>query len=882
MTQTIQLAHNAVMAKLINADREAKALVSKALSYLVEGHEHMHAFTQGGWNGRSSFFTHSKASFPAGFAHMVRQVLADAGYKVQMVRRPLPEPLGPENPIVDEFGNDDPRYDYQMRTVEQLLRHGRGIAQIATGGGKCLGKDTPVMMFDGTIKMVQDVQTGDLLMGPDSTPRRVLSTTKGRSKLYRVTPTKGDAYVVNDAHILSLKKTSRGYRGRNRDGEKYPKGEIVNINVEKYLAENKTFRHVHKGWRTGVDFKITSPLLVDPYFLGLLLGDGSINGTVSLTTADAEIVAEVKRQAGIWGLKVMPYSKTQSNNAAKTYYLTAGRTGGKINPLMAALRSVGLGLGEKGKFIPHAYKTASRKDRLALLAGVLDTDGYYDGKGFYLTLKDERLMDDVLFVARSLGFACYKKRVRKTCVNNGKIGDYFTASLSGPLEIIPVRLERRKAAPRIQKKDPLMHGLSIEDIGMGDYYGFEIDGDHLFLLGDFTVTHNTKVAKLAVARIRRMTLFLTTRGVLMHQMADSFREAGYNVGIIGDGEWRATKGVNCAMVQTLVAHLAETTIEAERRAVVKQIANKELDLDMKQVGEIAKERFQAHMARRARTIKFLEMVEFVIGEEAHEAGGNSYYEILRHCKNAHYRLALTATPFMRANAEDNMRLMAAFGPILIKVSEKLLIDRGILATPYFRFVHSQPHDKLRKSSPWQRALQLGYTENPYMTADIVGEARKAADRNLPVMTLVQRKAHGVALKKAMKAAGLRVEFIQGENDQAGRRRALTKLGKGEIDVLIGTTILDVGVDVPAVSLVQLAGGGKAEVATRQRIGRGLRAKKKGPNIAFISDYTTGPNNYLSEHARHRRAIIEQTPGFAENILPKNQDFDWALFDSIAV
>jgi hypothetical protein len=149
MADLIRLAHNAVVAKLIGGDKDARAIVSKALSYMVEGVEHMSAFTTGGWNGRSSFFTHQSSSFPAGFVHMIHSELVRAGYKVQLIRSALPGPLGEVNPIVDEFGNDDPRYDYQMRTVDQLLKHGRGIAQIATGGGKSMCYQLPSLLRPG-------------------------------------------------------------------------------------------------------------------------------------------------------------------------------------------------------------------------------------------------------------------------------------------------------------------------------------------------------------------------------------------------------------------------------------------------------------------------------------------------------------------------------------------------------------------------------------------------------------------------------------------------------------------------------------------------------------------------------------------------------------
>jgi superfamily II DNA or RNA helicase len=222
--------------------------------------------------------------------------------------------------------------------------------------------------------------------------------------------------------------------------------------------------------------------------------------------------------------------------------------------------------------------------------------------------------------------------------------------------------------------------------------------------------------------------------------------------------------------------------------------------------------------------------------------------------------------------------MAAFGPILIKVSEDILIKRGILAKPYFMFRSPPPHPKLRKTSPWQRAYELGITTCPYRNADIVGMAKLGASYGLSVLILVQRKKHGPELLGLLKAAGLRGVQIQGESDQDARAQALGMLERGEIDFLIGTTIVDVGIDVPSIGMGILAGGGKAEVGHRQRIGRTLRAKAKGPNIALIVDYTDELNSHLRGHARQRRNIIEQTPGFVEGILKPGQDFPWHLFE----
>ena len=129
------------------------------------------------------------------------------------------------------------------------------------GGARCLGKDTPVLMYDGTIKMVQDIKVGDLLMGPDSKQRKVTELFNGFDDLIKITPIKGDPFVCSLSHTLSLK--SSGARGKAN-------GSITFIPLENYIASSASFKKEHKLWRTGVEFK-TKNLDIDPYYIGLWL-----------------------------------------------------------------------------------------------------------------------------------------------------------------------------------------------------------------------------------------------------------------------------------------------------------------------------------------------------------------------------------------------------------------------------------------------------------------------------------------------------------------------------------------------------------------------------------------------------------------------------------
>lgn len=423
----------------------------------------------------------------------------------------------------------------------------------------------------------------------------------------------------------------------------------------------------------------------------------------------------------------------------------------------------------------------------------------------------------------------------------------------------------------------------------------------------------SRVARLAYARIKRKTLFLTTRSALLYQFRDACVESfgEKEVGVVGDGVWESDRPLVCGMVQTLSqrllipseSELIEKAIiaqsESEARKV-KQLTtsmakakipmaeraerlaelNKQLEAARptdRQIAAKVKKRYATMKKQREETVKLLSSFEFVILEEAHEAGGNGYYDVVQACANAHYRLALTATPFMRQDGESNMRLMAVSGSIGIRVTEKHLIDLGILARPIFKITPTKKPPKMYRSTAYARAYNIGIVENDWRNKYAVAECIRMARYGLTSMILVQRKEHGERLLSLLSKVGLPAKFIKGENDTEERKKALAELGSGVIKVLIGTNILDVGVDVPSVGCIILAGGGKAEVATRQRIGRGLRAKKSGPNICFVLDFMDEHNQHLQSHALHRRAIITSTPGFVENILPTGSDWDVSSF-----
>lgn len=424
------------------------------------------------------------------------------------------------------------------------------------GQGKCLALDTRVLMYDGTVKKVQDVGVNDSLMGDDSKPRTVLSTCRGRETMYKVHQKNGDAYVVNESHILSLKLSKspriehrphrRQYNARWHDSDgRHSKtftykpghdvdqlkaaeqfiidlpqrGSVIDISIEDYVTRSASWKTAFKGYKVSVDFP-PRDVDLDPYVLGYWLGDGT-SDKPQITTVD-EVVVQYFREY-FSDLCVV------ANATGITYDITSKKRGGVMtdgrNRFVSSLRKYGV-MGNK--HVPTEYAVNSRDVRLGVLAGLLDADGWLDPTGvFSIVQKREELANDIVYIARSLGLRATISPVTKSCMYKGerRTGEYHAVYISGHLDMIPTKLARKQALERKSVKDPLVYGVTLERLDEGDYYGFSIDGNERFMLGDFTVTHNTTVARI-IGKLYQAMGVLSARGPFRIAHRDDFI-AGY-------------------------------------------------------------------------------------------------------------------------------------------------------------------------------------------------------------------------------------------------------------------------------------------------------------------------------------------------------------------
>jgi len=427
----------------------------------------------------------------------------DNGYFVT----PLPPPSGlllelPEMrskdvlDIVDKFWDSERDYKEGNEYIVGGASFKAGLMLYGPPG--CHAKGTEILMYDGSIKKVEDIIVGDKLMGPDSESRTVLELKRGREEMVKIIPTKGESFVVNKSHILHLTPS----------GEEVLTTTPVNMSFNDFLKQKNNFKERYKLTRTGVEFS-QKELIIPPYILGLWLGDGS-SDRPSITTMDEEIARAWTDWATKIGMNVTINSK--ENTEAMTYTISSQTFQGPDdrNVALNFLRYLNV---INNKHIPQTYLTSTRKDRLDLLAGLLDTDGYSSTHVYDIIQKNELLADQIVYLARSLGFAAYKTKSEKYCMYKGieRRGTYYRISISGDCSEIPVKIPRKLVKKRQQIKSVLRTGFTYELLSEDDFYGFTLNKDHLYLTSDFTVHHNSGKSSI----IKLVSKKLVERGGLV-------------------------------------------------------------------------------------------------------------------------------------------------------------------------------------------------------------------------------------------------------------------------------------------------------------------------------------------------------------------------------
>ena len=416
-----------------------------------------------------------------------------------------------------------------IKGIKERLTGKEGMIRSNLMGKRCLFANVKVALWNGEIKNAKDIKIGDVLIGNDGEKRNVLQLFNGVDQMYKIKQESGTEYIVNSEHILTFKyidnksilwintidsweikwfdkntlktKTKRTkvrkdsskeetYKKMKEFVDKLDDNNTVNISVLEYLKLSDKTKKILYGYKIEkpVNWKYKD-VEIDPYILGLWLGDGGKNGR-QFTTIDPELVDYWRT----WGEKNGIKLNLHNDGTNIQYGITGIESGKSI--FKQKLAKYGL---LNNKHIPKDYLINSKEVRLALLAGLIDTDGSVEQGGVTVRISQcedhKDIIEGAKFIADSLGFQTSIKN-KKTSWTHKEVSNKGTAlvlTISGNgLENIPTLLERKKC------RSPLIQGnnwtkITVEPYRVDEFYGFEIDGNNLFVLPDFTVLHNCEM-----------------------------------------------------------------------------------------------------------------------------------------------------------------------------------------------------------------------------------------------------------------------------------------------------------------------------------------------------------------------------------------------------
>ena len=397
------------------------------------------------------------------------------------------------NPAVNPF-------PYQRAGVEYILPRPSVLLADEMGLGKALDVDTLVITPDGK-KRIGNLKVGDKITGSDGKPYSVTGVfPQGLRPLFRVTFNDGFSILADDQHLWKVSS-----RNKHKDiilttGQMLDKDLSLSFNGTGWNAKRpysiKTYYKEKNGnnkWQIPVvkpiEFSSSDKLPIDPYLLGVLLGDGSI--------ADRKIRISIHKSDFDEMLYGFEYTEQKSRKNQRT---------ASMPYLKNALMTIGLlGRYSNDKFIPSIYKYASIPDRISLLKGLMDTDGTPlsgDSGTEYSTVSKE-LCDDVCDLVHSLGGIVRVKEKIPTYTYKGikkKGQKSYRLNIKLPEGINPFRLHRKFVKYISPTKYPVSRYIEkIEFEKMDEAVCIRVNSpDHLFVTEHGIVTHNTGQALIVM------------------------------------------------------------------------------------------------------------------------------------------------------------------------------------------------------------------------------------------------------------------------------------------------------------------------------------------------------------------------------------------------
>lgn len=347
------------------------------------------------------------------------------------------------------------------------------------GMGKAQPLGSRILMADGTWRTMGEMAFGDALASVDGQPSIVTGVYPQRERqTYRVTLSDGRSTLACAEHLWTVESCKFPDRRRT----------VTTADLREMLTKERYRRRVSLPLVSG-DFGVDEHLPMDPWLLGALLGNGNLHGSCPLiSTADAATLFRVQ--------KIVGSDRVRDAGGDYDYRLVANDCAPEHNVALALLNLGLRGRHSHDKFVPAVYMRASRATRLAVLQGLLDTDGWVETFGAVrIALASRQLADDVQALVRSLGGLCTISVKQPTYRYKGEKKQglpSYVCNISHPdrASLMTLARKRRRCAGEMSFRAPTI--VSVEPEGVEPVQCIAVSHpDHLYVTDDYIVTHNT-------------------------------------------------------------------------------------------------------------------------------------------------------------------------------------------------------------------------------------------------------------------------------------------------------------------------------------------------------------------------------------------------------
>lgn len=694
--------------------------------------------------------------------------------------------------ILDFRGELKPhQYEFCSKLLDEIRTKGSCIGSSQTGSGKCHAYNTKIMLHNGRFKYVQNIEVGDVLMGDDSTGRKVLSLGNGVDTLYTINPCKFREFSVNGDHILCLYDTT--------------KKKVVEISVTDYISLGKKKKNSLYLYSLPIEYNIQH-LHFDPYILGFWFGMGSPE-IPQFHTKSMNILRSLSSRLSKYDMGIVDFDYV-FDSVYEIVSLTPGKSFGEKMKLYGFCNL---------DRIPSVYLHNTRKNRLLLLAGLLDANciNNIEPDKYSFVTNYPTIAGDVSRLVRSLGYYV------KVDVTDG---NYRVIFYGIDISYIPCRNVNIKINNNIESyqlhKPYVLSSFTVTKNDIGSYYGFEIDGNGRYYMANHVITHNTTMALWLASELKKRTLIVVHKNFLLEQWVERIKQflPNSSIGIIRQDQLDIDKDIVIGSIQTMLSRKYEHSV--------------------------------------------FEDIHFTIYDEVHHLGAKNFSKVL-FMLGTKYNLGLSATP---ERSDGLTRVIRWFLGDIIVNNIYSNVEK-----PVIRIVSGEYSSDIRPKYNVREKLNTQdlinqLVNDPRRNELIIDTIEDLNKENRKVLVLSARRGHCEYLCSKLKEKKLSCGLYLGGMKTKDLEDSDTQ------DIIIATySMVSEGYDNPALDTLVMATG---ITSVQQSIGRIIRRKNMfTPLVVDIVDMKYFKNQAYSRRRYYRKNGYEIINNYEDNESECNDEED---------